>query len=111
MVASPNRKCLFFFVNWDGAQDLKLGDLQYYVLVTAFRISPGSSGDAGKLTFFPSDQWRPALFSNMPLASGRVHVRHPLRARACVFVRGVGGGRESRGSRGGLECSTKCILS
>jgi predicted acylesterase/phospholipase RssA len=48
-----------------------LGDLGKYVVITSFRMDGGEEFH-GNETFFPSGGWRPALFSNLPKAQGRV---------------------------------------
>jgi hypothetical protein len=51
--------------------DLCLGELGKHVIVTAFRMDGGPE-TLGKATFYPSGSWRPAVMSNLPLASGVV---------------------------------------
>ncbi len=50
---------------------LKLSDLGKHIVITAFRLD-GGPDKKGNATFFPSGSWRPALMSNLPLASGLV---------------------------------------
>ncbi len=51
--------------------DIRLSDLGKFIVITAFRLD-GGPDLKGNATFFPSGSWRPALMSNLPLASGLV---------------------------------------
>ncbi|KNC52589.1 latex allergen Hevea brasiliensis [Thecamonas trahens ATCC 50062] len=60
--------------------DTTLGELYKYVVVTAFKLD-GKPAPGGLPTFFPPGNWRPALFSNLPLGDrGKVPPDNHVRA-------------------------------
>jgi patatin-like phospholipase/acyl hydrolase len=63
---------------------VKLGDLGKHIVITAFRLD-GGPDKKGNATFFPSGSWRPALMSNLPLASGLVPPDNDLECTAAAM--------------------------
>jgi uncharacterized protein len=48
-------------------------DLLKYVIITSFKVDASDESETDrKRTFFPGAKWRPAVFSNIPLAQGSV---------------------------------------
>ena len=63
---------------------LKLSDLGKHIVITAFRLDGGPE-ERGNTTFFPGGSWRPALMSNLPMASGLVPPDSELECRAAAM--------------------------
>jgi hypothetical protein len=64
--------------------NLCLGDLGKYIIITAFRLDGGPEAH-GKATFYPSGSWRPAIMSNLPIASGMVPPDNNLKCVAAAM--------------------------
>lgn len=63
---------------------LKLSDIGKHIVITAFRLDGGPEA-MGHTTFFPSGSWRPALMSNLPIASGLVPPDSDLECRVAAM--------------------------